>query len=295
MARLKIWRLTGVRSRMLAWAMLASTLFLGAAGVAQAGVCDAKFMHEGGAVQLTGSGNIALGADLAFTEVTKSNGDNVAEGADGAGMTRSIPIEKCLDDVLVAFSQNGERLRPEQGYPIRLFVPGFEGNMSIKWLRRLHVTDQPGHTREETAKYTDLMADGRAREAGFSVHAEDGRVFATANAPILGTGFLRGGGAQLIRPCFDWTPDGRPVLSAHDESTLMPGLFLAGPQVRQDRRIYCFIYKFRQRFDSVAVRGGLSPDRSAAEFAGSAGQHPRHARRAAGRLPGGRRHGAEPR
>lgn len=91
----------------------------------------------------------------------------VAEGADGAAMTRSIPIEKCLDDVLVAYSQNGERLRPEQGYPIRLFVPGFEGNMSIKWLRRLHVTDQPGYTREETAKYTDLMADGRSREFSF--------------------------------------------------------------------------------------------------------------------------------
>lgn len=91
----------------------------------------------------------------------------VAEGADGAAMTRSIPIEKCLDDVLLAYSQNGERLRPEQGYPLRLFVPGFEGNMSIKWLRRLHVTDQPGYTREETAKYTDLMADGRARKFSF--------------------------------------------------------------------------------------------------------------------------------
>lgn len=91
----------------------------------------------------------------------------VAEGADGAAMTRSIPIEKCLDDVLVAYSQNGERLRPEQGYPLRLFVPGYEGNMSIKWLRRLHVTEQPGHTREETAKYTDLMADGRARQFSF--------------------------------------------------------------------------------------------------------------------------------
>jgi sulfane dehydrogenase subunit SoxC len=91
----------------------------------------------------------------------------VAEGADGASMTRSIPMEKCLDDVLIAYSQNGERLRPEQGYPIRLLVPGFEGNMNIKWLRRLHVTNEPGHTREETAKYTDLMADGRAREFSF--------------------------------------------------------------------------------------------------------------------------------
>ncbi|AZL71488.1 sulfite dehydrogenase [Pseudomonas sp. ITEM 17296] len=91
----------------------------------------------------------------------------IAEGADGAAMTRSIPIEKCLDDVMVVYSQNGERLRPEQGYPLRLFVPGYEGNTHIKWLRRLHVTDAPAYSREETAKYTDLMADGKARKFSF--------------------------------------------------------------------------------------------------------------------------------
>lgn len=91
----------------------------------------------------------------------------VAEGADGAAMTRSVPLERCLDDVMVVYSQNGERLRPEQGYPLRLLVPGCEGNMSIKWLRRLHVTDGPAYSREETAKYTDLMADGRARKFSF--------------------------------------------------------------------------------------------------------------------------------
>lgn len=91
----------------------------------------------------------------------------IAEGADGAAMTRSIPIEKCLDDVMVVYSQNGERLRPEQGYPIRLLVPGYEGNTHIKWLRRLHVTDAPAYSREETAKYTDLMADGRSRKFSF--------------------------------------------------------------------------------------------------------------------------------
>lgn len=96
----------------------------------------------------------------------------VAEGADGAAMTRSIPLEKCLDDVLVAYSQNGERLRPEQGYPLRLFCPGFEGNMSIKWLRRLQVTDQPAYSKEETSKYTDLMADGRARKFSFVMEAK---------------------------------------------------------------------------------------------------------------------------
>ncbi|WP_164178843.1 molybdopterin-dependent oxidoreductase, partial [Stenotrophomonas maltophilia] len=65
-----------------------------------------------------------------------------------------------LDDVIVAYAQNGERLRPEQGYPLRLFVPGLEGNLSVKWLRRIKVGDQPFQTREETSKYTDLMPDG---------------------------------------------------------------------------------------------------------------------------------------
>jgi sulfane dehydrogenase subunit SoxC len=96
----------------------------------------------------------------------------VAEGADAAGMTRSIPIEKCLEDALVVYSQNGERLRPEQGYPVRLLLPGYEGNMSVKWLRRLHVLDAPVHSREETSKYTDLMPDGCARQFTFYMEAK---------------------------------------------------------------------------------------------------------------------------
>jgi sulfane dehydrogenase subunit SoxC len=91
----------------------------------------------------------------------------VAEGADAAAMTRSIPIEKCLEDALLVYSQNGERLRPQQGYPLRLLLPGFEGNMNVKWLRRLHVTAEPAYSREETSKYTDLMPDGTAREFTF--------------------------------------------------------------------------------------------------------------------------------
>ena len=67
----------------------------------------------------------------------------VAEGADAAALDRSIPLDKCLDDALVVYSQNGERLRPEQGYPMRLLLPGFEGNMNIKWLRRLRVAAEP--------------------------------------------------------------------------------------------------------------------------------------------------------
>jgi sulfane dehydrogenase subunit SoxC len=91
----------------------------------------------------------------------------LAEGADGSAMTRSIPLEKALDDSLVVYAQNGEMLRPEQGYPVRLLNPGWEGNTSVKWLRRLEVGDKPWHQREETSKYTDLMADGRARQFTF--------------------------------------------------------------------------------------------------------------------------------
>ena len=67
----------------------------------------------------------------------------LAEGADAAVMTRSVPIDKCLSDALIVFAQNGEAIRPEQGYPMRLFLPGWEGNISIKWLRRLEVSDKP--------------------------------------------------------------------------------------------------------------------------------------------------------
>ena len=94
------------------------------------------------------------------------------EGADASGMTRSIPIEKAMDACLVAFKMNGEALRPEQGYPIRLVVPGWEGNMWVKWLRRIEVGDQPWHHREETSKYTDLLADGQARRFTWEMDAK---------------------------------------------------------------------------------------------------------------------------
>lgn len=96
----------------------------------------------------------------------------LAEGGDAAAMTRSIPLEKALDDCLVAFKMNGEALRPEQGYPIRLVVPGWEGNMWIKWMRRIEVGDAPWHHREETSKYTDLLANGAARRFTWEMDAK---------------------------------------------------------------------------------------------------------------------------
>ncbi|MEO1949074.1 sulfite dehydrogenase [Thioclava sediminum] len=87
-----------------------------------------------------------------------------AEGADASSNGRSIPLEKALDDCLVAIKANGEALRKEHGYPVRLVVPGWEGNMWVKWLRRLEVTDEAVQSREETSKYTDTLADGTSRK-----------------------------------------------------------------------------------------------------------------------------------
>ncbi len=76
----------------------------------------------------------------------------LVEGSDAALLSRSIPIEKAMDDAIVAYAQNGEALRPAQGHPIRLLLPGWEGNTNVKWLRRIEVGDQPFMTREETSK-----------------------------------------------------------------------------------------------------------------------------------------------
>ena len=87
----------------------------------------------------------------------------LAEGADAAAMSRSVPVAKAMDDAMLALFQNGERLRPENGYPVRLFLPGYEGNMNVKWLHRIKVTAGPTMTKDETSKYSDLLKDGRTQ------------------------------------------------------------------------------------------------------------------------------------
>lgn len=87
----------------------------------------------------------------------------LAEGADGALMARSVPLQEALTEAIIAYGQNGEAIRPQQGYPMRLVIPGFEGNTQIKWLRRIEVTDKPVMTREETSKYTEKVKGGKIR------------------------------------------------------------------------------------------------------------------------------------
>lgn len=112
----------------------------------------------------------------------------LAEGDDAAVLARSIPIAKGWEDALVAYGQNGEPLRPEQGYPARLLLPGWEGNSNVKWLRRIEVSDHPFMTREETSKYTDPLGDGTARQFSFAMDAKSIITFPAYPATLPGAG-----------------------------------------------------------------------------------------------------------
>ena len=127
----------------------------------------------------------------------------LAEGEDAAVLSRSVPIEKLLEDAFIAYGQNGEALRPEQGYPARLMLPGWEGNINVKWLRRLKFGDQPFETREETSKYTDPMPDGSARQFTFLMEAKS-----TITWPTARTGTMPGQGPWEIRG-IAWSGRGR--------------------------------------------------------------------------------------
>lgn len=122
-----------------------------------------------GLVSASEWGGVPLSVLLQEAGIKASGKWIIAAGADAAAMSRSVPVEKALDDAIVALYQNGERLRPSNGYPMRLFLPGWEGNMSVKWLRTLKVVDQPAMTKDETSKYSDLQADGVARLFTFPI------------------------------------------------------------------------------------------------------------------------------
>ncbi|WP_428099925.1 sulfite dehydrogenase [Candidatus Rariloculus sp.] len=175
----------------------------------------------------------------------------VAEGADAAAMSRSVPMAKALDDALIAIYQNGERLRPGNGYPMRLFLPGYEGNMSVKWLRRIEVTAGPMMTKDETSKYTDLLPDGRAMQFTFSMGVKS-----VITSPSGGLEMQRPGLYQISG--IAWSGAGRirrvevsadggqswaeaaltdPVLPKSQTRFRMPWRWNGGPAVLQSRAI----------------------------------------------------------
>ena len=113
----------------------------------------------------------------------------LAEGADGAALTRTVPMTMALDDVIVVYGQNGEMLRPEQGYPLRLLVPGVQGVSSVKWLRRLEIGDAPWNTREESLHYVDMMPGGKHRQYTWIQEAKSVITAPSGGQVLLDRGF----------------------------------------------------------------------------------------------------------
>jgi sulfane dehydrogenase subunit SoxC len=113
----------------------------------------------------------------------------IAEGADAAAMSRSIPLAKAMNDALVCLYQNGEPVRPSNGYPVRLLVPGFEGNMNVKWLRRLKLMANPVMTKDETSKYTILLQDGKAWQFVFPMEVKSVITRPAPGIKLMGAGY----------------------------------------------------------------------------------------------------------
>ena len=151
----------------------------------------------------------------------------LAEGDDGARMTRSIPMWKAMDDAILAYAQNGEFLRPEQGFPLRLLVPGFEGNMNVKWLHRLEVSDKPWWTHHEVTEYADPRPDDKIRAFSFYMEARSVITSPSAGMKLNGPGFyeisgLAWSGAGTITKVEISTDNGNTWSDANLEAPVLP-------------------------------------------------------------------------
>ncbi|MGH7517347.1 MAG: sulfite dehydrogenase [Gemmatimonadales bacterium] len=113
----------------------------------------------------------------------------LAEGGDAAVLSRSVPLQKLLDDALLAYAENGEPLRPAAGYPVRLLLPGWEGNACVKWIRRLEVIAQPNMSRDETSKYTDPLPNDTARRFSFVMDVKSTLTHPTYPTVLAGPGW----------------------------------------------------------------------------------------------------------
>jgi len=222
-----------------------------------------------GNVEWTG---VALGLVLREAGVRPEAKWLLCEGADAAAMARSVPIEKAMDDAMLAYAQNGEMLRPEQGYPLRLLLPGYEGNMNIKWLRRIKLGTEPWHTREETSTYTDVMPDGTARQFTFAMDAKSCILSPSGGQRLVRYGYheVRGiawSGRGRIRAVEVSTDGGKAWTVARLQETVLPRAVTAfridwhwdgTPAVLQSRAIDETGYIQPTRAQLVAKRGTAS-------------------------------------
>jgi sulfane dehydrogenase subunit SoxC len=193
----------------------------------------------------------------------------LAEGADAAGMSRSIPMAKAMDDAMIALYQNGERVRPSNGYPLRLLLPGYEGNMNVKWLRRIAVTEGPTMTKDETSKYTILLPSGKALQFVFPIeaksvitHPSPGMTMKTAGLyEVSGLAWSGYGKITQVDVSADggksWAPAAlqEPVLPKALTRFRMPWRWNGGPAILQSRATDNSGYVQPTRAALIAERG----------------------------------------
>ena len=170
-------------------------------------------------------------------------------GADGASLGRSIPLNKALRDVFIALYQNGEPIRPEQGYPMRLFVPGWEGNVSVKWLTQIKLTSMAANFKDETSRYTELLPDGKALQFTFPMGTKSVITSPSGQMTLQRQGVheitgLAWSGHGAIRRVEVSADGGRTWADAHIEPNQLelaltrfrlPWLWEGGPAVLQSR------------------------------------------------------------
>jgi len=173
----------------------------------------------------------------------------IAEGADSLALSRSVPLTKALDDTMVALYQNGERLNPGNGYPMRLVVPGWEGNLNVKWLRRIKLTDQPNMSYYEARTYAPILPNGKAYQfyflqevKSFITHPSPGwKLGAPGFYEISGIAYSASGRIAKVMVSADggksWAHAAltEPVLSKAFTRFRVPWKWDGGPAVLQSR------------------------------------------------------------
>ena len=193
----------------------------------------------------------------------------LAEGSDAAGLDRSVPLTvEVLNEAMICYGQNGEALRPEQGYPLRLFLPGFEGNINVKWLRRLKLGSAPFMTRWETAKYTDLLPDGQAYQFTLVMEAKSVITYPSGQQQIQpgfheisGLAWSGRGRVTKVEVSVDggrtWHPAGlqEPILSKCHTRFRFPWHWKGQEAILQSRCVDETGYLQPTRQDLVKVRG----------------------------------------
>ena len=193
----------------------------------------------------------------------------LAEGADAASMSRSVPLAKAMDDALIALYQNGERIRPSNGYPLRLLLPGYEGNIQVKWLRRIKAIAQPMMTKDETSKYTILLPDGKSLQFVFPMEAKSVITQPSPGLTMQGAGLYEISGVAWsgygkianVDVSADggktWAPAAlqQPVLSMALTRFRIPWRWNGGPAVLQSRATDETGYVQPTRAELIAKRG----------------------------------------